>query len=256
MAARRPKPVPLERLLVKRRLVADRDEARIRVEAGEVRVDGVVVRNPRTQVRPDQPVLVGVEADPWVGRGAHKLLGALADLPMDVAGRVCADLGSSTGGFTQVLLERGAERVYAVDVGRGLLHRSLVTDPRVVVCEDTNARTLERLAEPVDRIVGDLSFVSLRLMLPTVGRLLTPAGEALLLVKPQFEAPKEAVQTGGTLSDTDRTHAITRVLAAVADHGFTVRGRAASRVPGARSGNVEEFVWLVRTPATSRAPEA
>lgn len=249
--AKRPKLVRLDRLLVTRGLASDRDAAQRLIRDGDVRVDGGVVDTVAIQVRPDQALLVGVEDRRWVGRGALKLSGALADLPMDVDGHVAADLGSSTGGFTQVLLERGAQRVYAVDVGRGLLHRSLEVDPRVVVLEGTNVRTLQTLPEPITRMVGDLSFVSLRLVLPAVRRLLAPGGQAVLLVKPQFEAPRSAVADGGTVSGVAREDAITGVVSALEEAGFTVLGRRPSRVAGARSGNVEEFVWIASDTASS-----
>lgn len=246
----RPKPVPLDRLVVKRGLAPDLETARQAIQAGEVLVDGLPSTNPARQIRPDQPLRRAPTGPQWVGRGALKLLGALEDLPMEVAGHVAADLGSSTGGFTQVLLEQGAERVYAIDVGRGLLHRSLEVDPRVVVMDETNARTLEGLPEPVTRIVGDLSFISLTSILPTLGRLLADDGQALLLVKPQFEAERDEVQPGGVVTGEARERAIGRVLAALEEADSPLHGHADCRVHGARSGNVEHFVWIGRPRAT------
>lgn len=250
--SKRPKLLPLDRWLLKCGWADDRADARSKIANGEVLVDGLVVTNPATQVRPDRPVRLRSLERQWVGRGAIKLLGALADLPMDVAGHTCVDLGSSTGGFTEVLLDRGARRVFAVDVGRGLLHRTLEVHPNVTVMEGTNARTLQALPEPATRMVGDLSFISLHKMLPAVGRLLAPGGEALLLIKPQFEAPKHTIQAGGTVSDEDRQAAIDGVVAGIRAAGMTIRGEAASRLPGARSGNLEHFVWL-QNPGMSSA---
>ncbi|MCA9572309.1 MAG: TlyA family RNA methyltransferase [Myxococcales bacterium] len=239
--------MPLDRLLVRRGLAADRDAARVLIAEGSVRVDGLPASNPDARVRPDVPVERAPTGPSWVSRGALKLLGALDDLPMDVEGHVCADLGASTGGFTQVLLERGATRVLAVDVGRGLIHRSLEVDPRVVVLEGTNARTLPGLPEPVTRIVGDLSFISLKAMLPSVCRFLPPGGEAVLLVKPQFEAPADAVGQGGRVDGEVREAAIAEVVRAVLDADLSLVGHADSQVAGAKSGNVEHFLWLRRS---------
>lgn len=242
----RPKPVPLDRLVVKRGLAPDLAAARDLIRAGGVRVDGLPSTNPAAQVRPDRPLVRAPVGPQWVGRGARKLLGALADLPMRVEGHVAADLGASTGGFTQVLLERGAKRVFAIDVGRGLLHRSLEVDPRVLVMDETNARTLDALPEPVTRLVGDLSFISLTAILPTLARLLEPGGEALLLVKPQFEADRADILPGGVVEGEARERAIQRVIDALEATGAPIHGHADCRVHGARSGNVEHFVWIGR----------
>jgi 23S rRNA (cytidine1920-2'-O)/16S rRNA (cytidine1409-2'-O)-methyltransferase len=184
-------------------------------------------------------------APDWVGRGAIKLVGALDDFGLDVAGCVAVDLGASTGGFTEVLLRRGARRVYAVDVGAGLLHERIAADPRVVVRDRTNARFLESLGEPVDWVVGDLSFISWTSVLPAVARILGPGGRALLLVKPQFEVGRAAVGRGGRVRDAAaRTEAIARVAQAATALGFAVAGGVDARIPGARAGNVEHFLHV------------
>lgn len=244
--SRGPKPVPLDRLVVKRGWATDREAARLLIADGQITVDGLVVTNPSTRLRPDRPVERKKTERTWVSRGAYKLLGALEDLPMAIEGHTAADLGSSTGGFTEVLLENGAEHVFAIDVGRGLIHRRLEVDPRVTVMEGTNARTLQATPSPVTRIVGDLSFISLRLMLPSVARLLPDGGEALLMVKPQFEAAREDVLEGGTVTEETRAAAIEAVRDASVEHGFRVLGDAHSRLAGARSGNLEHFLWLQR----------
>lgn len=197
-------------------------------------------------MRPDRPIEL-VEGDfPWVGRGALKLISALDPFGIDPTGSTCADLGASTGGFTQVLLERGATKVYAIDVGRGQLAWSLRTDARVVVMEGVNARHLEALPEPIDLIVGDLSFISLELILPTVHRLLRPGGAAVLLVKPQFEAGREAIGKGGLVQGSARDEAIARVMQSAVHGGFSVLGGVDCGLAGAKSGNVEHFLHLQR----------
>jgi 23S rRNA (cytidine1920-2'-O)/16S rRNA (cytidine1409-2'-O)-methyltransferase len=187
-------------------------------------------------------VRLRVEPLPFVSRGGLKLAAALDAWPVSVAGRLCADLGASTGGFTDCLLQRGASRVFAVDVGYGQLAWSLRQDPRVVVLERTNARNLASLPEAPELIVGDLSFISLRLILPAVRRLLAPAGEAVLLVKPQFEVGRHAVGKGGKVKDP--AAALDEVSAAAVATGFTVRGRMPSPIAGAKAGNQEWLVWL------------
>lgn len=248
----RPHLVRLDALLVQRGLAASRQRARELILEGAVLVDGLPARRPATQVRPDRPIELARPDFQWVGRGALKLLGALETFGVDPAGLCCADLGASTGGFTQVLIERGAARVYAVDVGRGQLARVLVTDPRVVVMDGVNARHLEALPEPIDLVVGDLSFISLALILPTVSRLLRPEGRAILLVKPQFEAGPQAIGKGGRVRDADaREQAIQRVRAQASDLGFAVLDACDCAVPGARAGNVEHFLHLQVPPAPS-----
>lgn len=239
----------LDALLVKRGLAPSRQRARALIDAGEVLVDGLVATKPATQVRADQAVRLASPDHGWVGRGALKLDGVLDPFGVDAQGRVCADLGASTGGFTEVLLRRGATRVYAIDVGKGQLAWKLRTDARVVNMEGVNARHLDALPEPVDLIVGDLSFISLVLILPTVARLLAPGGEAVLLVKPQFEAGREAIGKGGRVRDDEaRQSAIEGVKRDAEAQGFAVLGSLDSPLAGAKAGNVEHFVHL-RAPA-------
>ena len=239
--------IRLDLLLVRRGLSPSRQRAREQIEAGEVRVDGLPVTRPAAQVEVDRAVEVGELGHSWVGRGALKLLGVLDPLGIDATGRVCADLGASTGGFTEVLLHRGATRVYAVDVGHNQLHWRLRSDPRVVSMEGVNARHLEALPEPVSLLVGDLSFISLQLIVPTIVRLLAPGGEAVILVKPQFEAGRDGVGKGGKVrSDAVRTDAIARATAAAQAVGLQLRGGIDSPLAGAKAGNVEYFLHLAR----------
>ena len=216
-----------------------------------VLVDGFPATKAATQVDTSRQITLAKTDHPWVSRGALKLLSVIDAFGVDPAGRVCADLGASTGGFTEVLLMRGAERVHAVDVGRGLLHWRLRTDERVVLHEGVNARHLESLPEPIGLVVGDLSFISLRLILPAVERILEPGGEAVILVKPQFEVGREALGAGGRVrTDADRAEAIDRVRADAVAQGFEVIAGADSGVAGAKSGNVEHFLHL-RSPSSS-----
>lgn len=243
----RPSLVRLDLLLVKQGHAASRQRARALIESGDVRVDGMPATKPSAQVRADQAITLASNDFPWVGRGALKLLGALDDLGVDPAGCVAADLGASTGGFTEVLLERGCPKVYAIDVGKGQLAWKLRTDARVVNMEGVNARHLAELPDPIDLIVGDLSFISLALILPTVATLLRSGGEAVLLVKPQFEAGRDAIGKGGRVrSQADRAAAIRKVRDDASGAGLLVLGGVDCRVPGAKAGNVEHFLHLRR----------
>jgi len=215
------------------------------IKEGAVLVDGIAASKPSMQVRPDRPIELARQDFPWVGRGALKLLGALEPLGVAAAGLTCADLGASTGGFTQVLLEHDARTVYAIDVGKGQLAWSLREHPRVVMMEGVNARHLQTLPEPIDLIVGDLSFISLTLILPTVMRLLRPGGQAVVLVKPQFEAGREQIGSGGLVRDPQvRQDAIAKVRINAQELGFQVLGGQDCTVPGAKAGNVEYFLHL------------
>ncbi len=252
----RPGPVRLDLLLVRRGLVSSRERARALIASGGVLVDGLVAAKPATRVRPDQGIELATEDFPWVGRGALKLLGVLEPFGIDPVGAVAADLGASTGGFTEVLLERGAVRVYAIDVGRGQLAWKLRTDERVVNMEGTNARYVETLPEPIDLIVGDLSFIGLALILPTVQRLLRPGGEAALLIKPQFEVGRAHVGKGGVVSSPEaRQAAIDRVKHQAVASGLEVLNDHESPLPGARSGNIEHFLHLRRPEEAENADE-
>lgn len=234
----------LDRLLVERGLASTPARAQALIMAGEVLVDDVPVTKAGTPVRLDATLRLRHVELPYVSRGGLKLAAALDTFPVAVAGRVAADLGASTGGFTDCLLQRGAARVYAVDVGYGQLAWSLRQDPRVVVMERTNARHLQALPEVPALVVGDLSFIGLRLVLPAVARI-APGAQAVLLVKPQFEVRPEAVAPGGVVRDEAlRAEAVAAVLADAVAAGFEVRGDVASPVPGARAGNVEHLIWL------------
>ncbi|MCX7849811.1 TlyA family RNA methyltransferase [Thermus sp.] len=230
----------LDRYLVERGLVESREKAQRLIREGRVQVAGKVVQKPAFSV-PEGAEVRLLEGEPYVGRGAYKLLGALEGFPVAVAGKACADLGAGTGGFTQVLLERGARRIYAVDVGQGQLHPSLRADPRVVCLEGQDARTL-RLPEALDLVVMDVSFISSTHLLPKVRELLRPGGEALVLVKPQFELWPGA-HKGVVREEALRREALRRVRERAQELGFQVLGEAASPLPG-KEGNQEYWLWL------------
>jgi 23S rRNA (cytidine1920-2'-O)/16S rRNA (cytidine1409-2'-O)-methyltransferase len=233
----------LDRLLVERGLAETRAKAQALILAGQVRVDGRPAGKAGQEV-PLSSLLRVLERLPYVSRGGLKLAAALDHFGLEVAGRVCLDVGASTGGFTDCLLQRGARRVYAVDVGAGQLDWKLRTDPRVVVKEGLNARYLrsEDLGENVDLAVCDVSFISVTLILPALTSLLTETGEMVILVKPQFEAGRGQVGKGGIVRDAAvRQAAGERVAEAVRQLGFTT-GLIESPVPGAE-GNREYLLY-------------
>lgn len=234
----------LDKQLVARGLVATRSRARALILAGEVLVDGARVDKAGTAVALDADITLKTPM-PYVGRGGYKLAGALTDFGLDVAGRVCADVGACTGGFTDVLLQNGGARVYAIDVGYGQLDWKLRQDERVVVMERTNVRYVEALPEPVSFVCIDVSFISLRLVLPVVAQWLTADGEIVALIKPQFEAGRAQVGKGGIVRDTAvHRQVLWDMLTWIeAELDLTVRGLTRSAVTGAE-GNVEFLVWL------------
>lgn len=235
-------PQRLDLALVARGLVATRAKARDLIARGEVRIDGEVARKPAVSVRTEQTIAVDAQAVAQVSRGAVKLAAALDQFGLDPAGRVALDVGASTGGFTQVLLERGAARVYAVDVGRDQLHASLKDDARVVALEACDARTLDRASVPdaIGAIVADVSFISLCKVLPAVLALAAPGCWLIALVKPQFEVGREGVGKGGIVRDAAlRTKALADVREwLAAQSGWSVVGDMPSPIEGG-SGNVE-----------------
>jgi len=241
----------IDLLLVERGLAESRTKAQALVMAGAVVVGEARVDKPGALVDPAAPIRLKEDAAPqrYVSRGALKLERALEAFPIDPRGRICADLGASTGGFTDLLLQRGAAKVHAVDVGYGQLHARLRTDPRVVVRERENARFLgaESLGERADLVTADLSFISLRLVLPAVKAILRPGGAAILLVKPQFEVGKGEVGKGGVVrDDVKRREALASVEAAARELGFEILGHAESPIEGP-AGN-REWLLAVRLP--------
>lgn len=241
----------LDAELVHRKLARSRDHARELIEAGQVLVAGMVAHKPASQVRPDASIKIeSAEADHYVSRGAHKLIGALdrfCPLGLRVEGRLAMDAGASTGGFTQVLLERGASAVLAVDVGYGVLAWPVRSDERVHVYERMNVRNVQPsdLAFRPELIVADLSFISLRTVLPALAAVATEDADLVLMVKPQFEVGKQAVGNGVVRDPQLRASAVAGVAQLMQELGFGVRDVVASPLPGP-SGNVEYFVWATR----------
>jgi len=243
----------LDVLLVERGLVESRERAQSLIRAGAVLVDDQPVDKPGARV-PANAHLRLRETLPYVSRGGLKLQAALDAFAIDVTGLVAVDVGASTGGFTDCLLQRGAARVYAVDVGYGQLAWSLRQDPRVVVMERTNIRYLEALPERVDLATVDVSFISLELVLPAVVRLLKPGGRIIALIKPQFEAGREQVGKGGVVRDPGVHRAVLhRVLTWAAHQGMILLGLIRSPLEGP-AGNVEFLAYLTTDPSVSPLP--
>ena len=232
--------------MARRGLARSREQAQGLITAGSVTVRGVIATKAATQVDPAEPIEVKEARESYVSRGAHKLIGALDVFPaVEVAGQDAMDAGASTGGFTQVLLERGANRVLAVDVGYGQLAWSVREDPRVVCLERTNVRFLTKDDVPwlSALVVADLSFISLTTVLPALIRCSAPRADLLLMVKPQFEVGRSLVGDGVVRDPEIRARAIQVVAEAAVTSGLAVRGISASPLPGPR-GNVEYFLWL------------
>jgi 23S rRNA (cytidine1920-2'-O)/16S rRNA (cytidine1409-2'-O)-methyltransferase len=233
----------LDKLLVARGLAATRSRAQALIMAGEVLVDGDRADKAGMPVPADATIEV-VASLPYVSRGGFKLAGALAAFGIDVRGRVCADVGACTGGFTDVLLQNGAARVYAIDVGYGQLDWGLRQDERVVVMERTNARHLHSLPEPAGFVAIDVSFISLRLILPAVQQWVEPGADIVALIKPQFEAGREQVGKGGIVKDPAIHHQVLVDLTTwFADNDLYTAGLMRSPIEGSE-GNVEFLVWL------------
>lgn len=233
----------LDLLMLERGLASSREKARAMIMAGEVRVNETMVDKPGTKI--DLTAIVAVKEKPrFVSRGGEKLAGALVDFNYNPAGKICADVGASTGGFTDCLLKNDAEKVYAIDVGYGQIAYELRQDERVVVLERTNARHLETLAEPVELVVMDASFISLRLLLPVIQGWLTPTADLIPLIKPQFEAGPHDVGKGGVVRDRAVHHRVLdEILTFAVEKGFTVHGLTRSPLKGP-AGNIEFMAWL------------
>jgi len=253
--------VRLDVLLVERGLAESRAKAQAMIMAGQVRVADQVTLKPATAV--DSESNLTVDSGPrFVSRGGEKLDAALESFKIDVTGLVCADVGASTGGFTDCLLQRGAAKVYAIDVGKGILHWKLRNDPRVVVMEETNARFVESLPERVDLVTIDASFISLKILLPVVKKWMSPSplhpspagrgdggeGDIIALIKPQFEAGKKDVSRGdGVIRDPEiHRQVLLDVLTFALNEGLGVRGLIKSPLLGPK-GNAEFLVWMDKT---------
>jgi 23S rRNA (cytidine1920-2'-O)/16S rRNA (cytidine1409-2'-O)-methyltransferase len=245
----------LDLLLVERGLAESRAKAQALIMAGQVRVNDQVALKPATAVDPKSALTV--DAGPrYVSRGGEKLEAALDAFPISIQGRTCADVGSSTGGFTDCLLQRGAAKVHAIDVGKGILHWKLRNHPRVVVMEETNARNVASLPEPVSLVTVDASFISLKILLPVIhgwffapfdaeGKTKEESSDIVALIKPQFEAGRKDVSRGdGVIRDPEiHRQVLLDVLTFAQNEGFGLRGLIKSPLLGPK-GNTEFLVWL------------
>ncbi|MGQ0603023.1 MAG: TlyA family RNA methyltransferase [Anaerolineales bacterium] len=244
----------LDQRLVQLGLTPSREQARRLIMAGEVLVDGQRVDRPAANVSDEVAIVLKVKPR-FVSRGGEKLEAALTHFGLEVAGRVCADVGASTGGFTDCLLQRGAAKVYAIDVGHGILDYRLRTDPRVVVMEDTNARYVPQPPEPVSFVSVDASFISLKLLLPVVKNWFASAigymPSAICLIKPQFEAGRRDVSKGSGVIKDSAVHrrVLADVLQSAESQDFGVSGLLRSPLVGPK-GNVEFLAWLTYPPVS------
>jgi 23S rRNA (cytidine1920-2'-O)/16S rRNA (cytidine1409-2'-O)-methyltransferase len=239
----------LDAELIRRELARSREHAADLIESRSVLVGGIPATKPATQVDAETSITIQGDRDDFVSRGGHKLAGALdAFTGVAVEGKTCLDAGASTGGFTDVLLRRGATLVVAVDVGYGQLAWELRQDPRVKILDRTNIRHLtgEQVGEDIDLVVADLSFISLALVLPALAAVSKADADFVLMVKPQFEVGREKLGAGGVVRDPAlRRSAVLDVAEAAYDVGLGTMGIAASSLPGP-AGNVEYFLWLRR----------
>jgi 23S rRNA (cytidine1920-2'-O)/16S rRNA (cytidine1409-2'-O)-methyltransferase len=237
------KKIRIDKLLVEKELVPTRAKGQALILAGEVFVNGKRVDKAGTAVPYDAEITLKAPM-PYVGRGGFKLAGALETFGIDVNGRYCADVGACTGGFTDVLLQNGAAKVYAIDVGYGQLDWKLRQDERVEVMERTNARYLETLAEPVSFVCIDVSFISLRLILPAVKKWLAEPADIVTLIKPQFEAGPQQVGKGGIVKETAVHQQVLEDITQWAqNNGYVFVDLMRSPVKGA-DGNIEFLAWL------------
>jgi 23S rRNA (cytidine1920-2'-O)/16S rRNA (cytidine1409-2'-O)-methyltransferase len=236
--------IRLDVLLLERGLAESRAKAQALIMAGQVRVNDQVALKPATAIDPKSNLTVDT-GPRYVSRGGEKLEGALTAFAIDVAGLVCVDVGSSTGGFTDCLLQHGAAKVYAIDVGKGILHWKLRNYSRVVVMEETNARHVEVLPEPVSMVTVDASFISLKILLPVIKRWEMENGQIVALIKPQFEAGKKDVSRGdGVIRDPEiHRQVLLDVLNYAKNEGFGLRGLVKSSLLGPK-GNAEFLLWM------------
>ena len=234
----------LDQLLVDNGLVPNQSKAQALIQLGKVLVNEVVIEKPGNRFKTDVTIRIRGQNQRFVSRGGEKLDGALAHFNIDCTDLIAADIGASTGGFTDCLLQRNAAKIYAIDVGYGQLAWKLRQHPSVIIMERCNARHLESLPEPVDLIVGDVSFISITKILPAMIRIAAPDALGVLLIKPQFEVDRTGT-VGGLVKDPRiRQAAIDRVTAEFESAGCKIIGHVASSIAGAKKGNIEELVCL------------
>ena len=241
--------VRLDLEMVKRGLSASRERARAQIMAGEVRVNGERAEKAGQEIREDAEIIIVEDAIPYVSRGGLKLEKAVHVFPINLQGRICADIGASTGGFTDVMLTNGAARVYAIDVGYGQLAWTLRNDSRVVVMERTNARNMSPnwFSEQITFASIDVSFISLKLILPPLYHCLPEKGEVVALIKPQFEAGKNDVGKNGVVRDQKiHIHVCEDIMAFADSLGYSVEGLSYSPIKGPK-GNIEFLLYMQKT---------
>ena len=234
----------LDQLLVERQLVPNQNKAQALIQLGKVLVNEVVIEKSGTQVKPNVTIRIRGENLRFVSRGGEKLDGALSHFDIDCTGLIAADIGASTGGFTDCLLQRNVGKVYAIDVGYGQLAWKIRQHPKVVVMDRCNARHLKSLPNPIDLIVGDVSFISISKILPAMKRIAAPRALGVLLIKPQFEVGRTGTVDGLVKDPKVRQEAIDRVTADFEAAGCQIIGHVRSSIAGAKKGNVEELVCL------------
>ena len=231
----------LDVYLVEHGICHSRHQAKLWIEAGQITVNGQVTT--KVSLRITNQTVSRVSGHPtYVSRGGLKLAFALNTFQLTLDGLCCADIGSSTGGFTDVCLQNGAKHVYSIDVGHEQMHQSLRNDPRITLMEGTNIRTLTGLPEPIDFLCCDVSFCSLQLLLEPIYNL--QPTEAILLIKPQFEVGADALRKGRVKHESDRIRVINQITLEAKKIGFQVAGCCDSPLPGAKKGNIESLLWL------------
>lgn len=234
----------LDKILVDRQLIPTRSQAKSHIEKGDVTVDGKVITKAGEPVAPD--ARIEIKSEIFVGRGAFKLQKALEEFKIPVEGLVVADVGASTGGFTEVLLNHGAKSVFAIDVGHGQLAQKLLDDPRVINLEGTNIKDVQSLPQIMDGVVMDLSFISITKVIPVLGNLVRPGGFLMALVKPQFEVGPERLPKDGVVKDEKLRRVVLREVEAYAvEHGWTHHRSIPSPIEG-KTGNVEYLSYFTR----------
>jgi 23S rRNA (cytidine1920-2'-O)/16S rRNA (cytidine1409-2'-O)-methyltransferase len=239
--------VRLDQMLMQLGYAQSRERAKALIQAGHVIIDKKIITKVATRCTPDVTIEVTIKDIPWVSRAALKLEKALEIWPSNVTDTVCLDIGASTGGFTEVLLQRGAKKVYALDVGHNQLASRILNDPRVINMEGTNIRATKKaqFIEPIDIITTDVSFISLKLVLPKIAELLRSTGKAFVLIKPQFEVGRKGTQNGIVRDPALHQQVIDTILALAIEEGLAPEGVAKSPIEG-MEGNKEFLLYLTK----------
>ncbi len=241
------KRVRIDQVLVEQGLVESRNKAQTLIRLGKVLVNNEVIDKPGTKIAESAAIRIKGATSKFVSRGGEKLDAAIRHFHIQCTNLICADFGASTGGFTDCLLQHGAQKVYAIDVGYGQLAWKLRQDPKVIIMERTNARHLTALPDPIDLLVGDLSFISLHKIIPAMLQVTKPAATGILLIKPQFEVGPEGVKEGLVKSASVRQMAIDNTIRSFEEYNCSIIGHIPSPIAGAKKGNIEELL-VVRFP--------